>query len=556
MLPFFFFLVSSLFCLFPYQLYILTSFIYQFPGVTSGIDLSVDVLSQLAPHPNIAGVKLTCANAGKVSCLTAQFPPSQFAVFSGQSDWLLPCLVAGGVGCVTGIGNVFPRAVAELYALWQAGRVDEARKLQGQVALAEYACKRGLNATKYGAGLFVGARRLGLTDPATFYPRKPYPPAGVDAQAATERTMGVLEAADLGLPAVAPKRLGYRLVSRKNKSNGVSATTTTNGESDGAKQKQPTVRTHFTLNTGAQIPAVGFGTWKAAPGEAGRAVEAALAAGYRHFDCAPLYHNEAEIGQILRATVIPREDLFVTTKLWSSDHRRASQALDKSLRDLGLEYVDLWLMHWPVTTIPAPDNSPESYGKEDRTVHDPDWDFRDTWREMERILSDGSGRVRAIGVANFSTVNLDKLLSSPDINVVPAVNQTELQPLLPQDKLHALCQARGIHQTAFGPLGGAPVEGTSKTLHDEPVVREIAEARGVSTANVLLSWGVARGWSVIPKSVNPERIAANLKNNFVPSGEEMKSLDGLVSSVGPKRFNRPNWGTTVFHDDDDDEATK
>lgn len=490
--------------------------------MTSGIDLSVDVLSQLAPHPNIAGVKLTCANAGKVSCLTAQFPSSQFAVFSGQSDWLLPCFVAGGVGCVTGIGNVFPRAVAELYSLWQAGRVNEARKLQGQVALAEYACKRGLNATKYGAGLFVGARRLGLTDPATFYPRKPYPPVGVDAQAATERTMGVLEAADLGLPDVAPRRLGYEL-SRKKKSNGVSAATTTpNGESNGAKQKQPTVRTHFTLKTGIQIPAVGFGTWKAAPGEAGRAVEAAMAAGYRHFDCAPLYHNEAEIGQaFLRATTaISREELFVTTKLWSSDHRRASQALDKSLRDLGLEYVDLWLMHTPNTTIPAPDNSPESYGKEDRTVHDPDWDFRDTWREMERILSDGSGRVRAIGVANFSTINLDKLLSSPDINVVPAVNQTELQPLLLQDK-----------------------------LHDEPVIREIAEARGVSTANVLLSWGVARGWSVIPKSVNPERIAANLKNNFVPSGEEMKSLDGLVSSVGPKRFNRPNWGTTVFHDD-------
>ncbi|KXJ94916.1 hypothetical protein Micbo1qcDRAFT_116888, partial [Microdochium bolleyi] len=137
--------------------------IYNFPGVTAGIDLGVDVLSELATHPNIAGVKLTCANAGKVSCLTAQFSPSQFAVFSGQSDWLLPCLVAGGIGCVTGIGNVFPRAVTELYALWQAGRTDEARRLQGQVALAEYACKKGLSATKYGAGHFVG-RRLGLAN--------------------------------------------------------------------------------------------------------------------------------------------------------------------------------------------------------------------------------------------------------------------------------------------------------------------------------------------------------------------------------------------------------
>lgn len=484
--------------------------------MTAGIDLGVDVLSQLAVHPNIVGVKLTCANAGKVSCLTAKFSPSQFAVFSGQSDWLLPCLIAGGVGCVTGIGNVFPRAVSRLYALWQAGETDEARKLQGQVALAEQACKKGLAATKVGAAHFVG-KPLGLSSAATFHPRKPYKPASPDVQQSTFVMMQSLEG------------LEQELASGAAKGNG-----TSNGTTNGKNAP----RTHFSLNTGAEIPAVGFGTWKAAPGEAAKAVKAAFASGYRHFDCAPLYGNEVEIGQVLEAPPVPRSDFFVTTKLWSSDHRRAEEALDKSLRDLNLEYVDLWLMHWPVTLPPGAE-----YGKEDRKVHDPAWDFRGTWREMERIYQDGTGRVRAIGVANFSTVNLDKLLAIA--SVVPAVNQTEIQPLLPQDKLHQFCAAKGIHQTAFGPLGGS-----GSTLHEEPVIVDIAKRRGVATGSVMLSWGLAKGWSVIPKSVNPSRIEANLKQIFLPTEEEIAQIDRLAKTKG-RRFNRPDWGTTIFHDDED-----
>lgn len=160
----------------------------QFPGVTSGIDLGVDVLTQLAQHPNIAGTKLTCANAGKVTSLTARYTPDQFAVFSGQSDWLLPCLIGGGVGCVTGIGNVFPKSVARLYSLWQDGKIEEARELQGRVALAESACKKGLSATKYGTAYFAGPA-AGLTDQTLFYPRKPYKPAGKDLQKSTIEVM-------------------------------------------------------------------------------------------------------------------------------------------------------------------------------------------------------------------------------------------------------------------------------------------------------------------------------------------------------------------------------
>jgi diketogulonate reductase-like aldo/keto reductase len=182
------------------------------------------------------------------------------------------------------------------------------------------------------------------------------------------------------------------------------------------------------------------------------------------------------------------------------------------------------------------------YGKEDRTVHDLDWNFTDTWHEMEKLLE--TGKVKAIGVANFSTVNLERLLKS--YKVIPAVNQTEIQPLLPQKKLNALCVQHGIHQTAFGPLGGS-----GSTLHVNEAVNIIAKKRGCSSGNVLLSWGVRKGWSVIPKSTNPVRIASNLQQCFDMNAEETGQIDNLVKTLGGKRFNRPNWGTTIFHDDEE-----
>jgi glycerol 2-dehydrogenase (NADP+) len=271
-------------------------------------------------------------------------------------------------------------------------------------------------------------------------------------------------------------------------------------------------------------------------------VQTAIKAGYRHLDCAPLYWNEEEIGkaltEVLKETGIPRSELFITTKLWSSQHSQVETALRKSLADLQLDYVDLYLMHWPVS-LPPNDPSAPNFGKEDRTVHAQDWDFTKTWAEMEKLLD--TGLVKAIGVANFSTVNLEKLLQTA--KVTPAVNQTELHPLLPQDKLNEYCTGHGIHQTAFGPLGGK-----GSTLHTHPTVLKIAEEHKGTSAQVLLSWGVSRGWSVIPKSVTEARIQANLQI-FELSGLQVKKLDQLAKTEG-RRFNRPNWGTVVFHDDD------
>jgi 2-keto-3-deoxy-L-rhamnonate aldolase len=147
----------------------------KFPATCNGIDLNSDTLSELAQHPNIVGVKLTCGNAGKVTRLTQEYKHAQFGVFAGSSDWLIPCLAGSGGGCVTGIANVFPKCVARLYALWNEGKITEAKELQGLVAQAEKACKEGISPTKYATAHFAGPR-AGVTEPKAFWPRKPYLP--------------------------------------------------------------------------------------------------------------------------------------------------------------------------------------------------------------------------------------------------------------------------------------------------------------------------------------------------------------------------------------------
>ncbi|KAK8167447.1 hypothetical protein BC567DRAFT_297442 [Phyllosticta citribraziliensis] len=166
--------------------------IYNFPGVTGGIDLNSDQLAALAEHPNIVGVKLTCGNVGKAVRLASKFTPDQFRVFGGASDYLVPTLEAGGCGCVTGLANVFPRSTATIYDLWKKGDVEEAKRLQQVVSNAEWACKKTLAATKFGAWWFIG-RKIGLDERLAFAPRKPYLEADSKLQAWTIDTMKVLE---------------------------------------------------------------------------------------------------------------------------------------------------------------------------------------------------------------------------------------------------------------------------------------------------------------------------------------------------------------------------
>ncbi|KAJ9137927.1 Dihydrodipicolinate synthase [Pleurostoma richardsiae] len=173
--------------------------IYNFPGVTSGVDLDSDQLAALASHPNIVATKLTCGNVGKLTRLTSKFLPPYFGVYGGSSDYLLPTLHAGGNGCVTGLGNVFPKSTARLYDLWKEGKLDEARDLQDLVANAEWACKKGLSYTKYGVWWFVG-RKLGLEDEKQFRMRKPYPELKDELKKWSVETMKVLQEMEDSLP--------------------------------------------------------------------------------------------------------------------------------------------------------------------------------------------------------------------------------------------------------------------------------------------------------------------------------------------------------------------
>jgi len=273
-------------------------------------------------------------------------------------------------------------------------------------------------------------------------------------------------------------------------------------------------RKTFKLNTGAEIPAIGLGTWQSQPGEVGKAVEAALNAGYRHIDTAFAYGNEKEVGEGIRASGVPREQIFLTTKLNNPDHKRVAEAIDTSLKNLGTSYVDLYLMHWPCSTDPN-----------DSKKHIPDWDFVDTWREMQKLV--GTDKVKAIGVSNFGIKNLERLLNDPSCYVVPAVNQIELHPGNPSPKLIAYNTSKGIHSSGYSPLGS-----TDSPLSKNVILEAIAHSKARSPAQVLLLWGIQKGWSVLPKSVTPSRIVDNFQlDNWSLTDEEIAKIDAI-----PDRF--------------------
>lgn len=290
----------------------------------------------------------------------------------------------------------------------------------------------------------------------------------------------------------------------------------------------------FTLNTGAKIPAFGLGTWQSGPNEVEKAVEIALRKGYRHIDTALAYGNEAEVGRGIKNSDVPREEIWLTTKLDNPWHKRVAEGIDSSLKSLGTDYVDLYLMHWPSSTDPN-----------NLKKHSPDWDYVKTWAEMQKLPA--TGKVRNIGVSNFGITHLERLLNDPSCKIVPAVNQIELHPNNPSPKLVAYNTSKGVHSTGYSCLGS-----TNSPLYEDETLKAIADKKGKTIQQVLLVWGLKKGWSVIPKSVSKERIEANYElDGWDLMDEEMKVIDAL-----PGRFKvcGDAWlpeGVKVFFGDDE-----
>ena len=267
-----------------------------------------------------------------------------------------------------------------------------------------------------------------------------------------------------------------------------------------------------TLNNGVKIPLLGLGVYQIPQGQATvDAVASALKSGYRHIDTAAIYGNEGDVGAGMKQSGVAREDIFLTTKLWNEEMRkgRMREAFFESLKRLQTDYVDLYLIHWPVA------------GR-----------YVDSWKVLEELYAEK--RIRAIGVSNFHKHHIEEILAAS--TVTPAVNQIERHPLLSQTPLIRYCEGLDIAIQAYSPLGG-----TGGTLLNNEVLGAIAKKYSKSPAQVILRWDVQQGIIVLPKSTHPERIAANGELDFVLSDEDMAAIDALNRdervSADPDHFN-------------------
>ena len=289
----------------------------------------------------------------------------------------------------------------------------------------------------------------------------------------------------------------------------------------------------LTIGGSSTIPALGLGTWKSAKGDVATAVGEALRLGYRHVDCAPIYMNEQEVGSAfeaaLKGKIVKRDELWVTSKLWNNAHakKHVRPALEKTLRDLRLDYLDLFLIHWPVHFQPGVlfPRQPEEYLP---------WEaipLGETWQAMEALVA--KGLCRHIGVCNFSLQRLRELQEVAEL--APAVNQIELHPYLPQNEMLEYCRKNNILLTAYSPLGsGDRPAGMKKAdeppLLSHPLIVSLAEKQGISPAQTLLAWALARGTAVIPKSVHPDRLRDNLAAAEINLGDtDLAAINGMES---------------------------
>ena len=261
---------------------------------------------------------------------------------------------------------------------------------------------------------------------------------------------------------------------------------------------------NITFNDGNSIPQLGYGVWQIEDNGAADAVGTALETGYRHVDTASIYGNEAGVGRGIAASPVPREDIFLTTKLWNSDqgYEKAIAALDASLERLGTDYVDLYLIHWAMPQQGT---------------------YLDSWRALIELKK--QGKVRSIGVSNFPQAQLREIIA--DTGVTPAIHQIELHPYFSQEDMRAVHSEFGIATEAWSPLGQG-----GEILKD-PVIVEIAGKHGISPAQAVLAWHLAKGIVAIPKSVTPARIAENFAAaNVTLDAADIAAIDGLTRKDG------------------------
>jgi diketogulonate reductase-like aldo/keto reductase len=321
-------------------------------------------------------------------------------------------------------------------------------------------------------------------------------------------------------------------------------------------------KTTFTLNNGVKMPGLGFGTFanEGAKGETYKAVMCALKVGYRHLDCAWFYLNEGEVGEAVRDFLkenqdVKREDIFICTKVWNHLHEpeEVKWSIENSLKNFGLDYVDLFLVHWPIAAEKDEDNKPK-IGADGKYVIKKDLteNPEPTWRAMEEVLA--SGKARAIGVSNWTIDGLKKLMSFAKVK--PAVNQIEIHPFLPNEELVKFCLENDILPAAYSPLGSQnQVPTTGETVRSNKTLNEVAERSGNTLAQVLIAWGLRRGYAVLPKSSTPSRIESNFQ---VPnlSDEDFEAIQSVTKGRHTRFVNmKDTFGYNVWPEETPENGT-